>query len=75
MLFHLFQDIFSRSKGDTRGLRCAVSSATGIDYLLVASKQARGPDIANLLYTNQTSLQLKNIPLAEHETTLLYDVW
>ena len=30
--------------------------------------------MTNLFYTNQTSLQLRNIPLAEHGTTLLCDV-
>ena len=51
-----------------------ISLSTRIDYALVASEQARDPDIANLFYTNQTSLQLKNIPLAEHGTTLLCEV-
>ena len=51
-----------------------VSLSTSIDYALVASEQARDPDIANLFYTNQTSLQLKNLPLAEHGIMLLCDV-
>ena len=51
-----------------------ISLSTGIDYALVASEQARDPDIVNLLYTNQTLLQLKNIPQAEHGTALLCDI-
>ena len=69
-------DIVSRPK-ETPSI-CAIfpgliSLSTGIDYALVASEQARDLNIANLFYTNQTSLQLKNILLAEQGTALLCD--
>ena len=66
-------DVVSRPTEDPSNVNAILPQQERLDYLAIARAQHSDPEINLLCRTNDTSLQLVEVPLADHDFRLLCD--